>query len=172
VNLVFEGSQLDPLPDGFGFLVPAVEGRAMLACTILNRKFLGRTATGKSVLRVFLGGSRNAALLDETDGALIERVRRELFEILQISAVPQLAEIQRWPRAMAQYAVGHKARQERIKTRLALLPGLALIGNAYDGIGISDCIRLGRSAAQKLAQTSTPQVSMPRAAQATAQSRM
>jgi len=165
VNLVFDGSQLDPLPDGFGFLVPAVEGRAMLACTILNRKFLGRTALGKSVLRVFLGGSRNAALLDESDEALIERVRRELFEILQISAVPELAEVQRWPRAMAQYAIGHKARQERIKARLAGLPGLELIGNAYDGIGISDCIRLGRAAARKLVQTSTPQ-----AAQATAQS--
>jgi len=165
VNLVFNGSQLDPLPDGFGFLVPAVEGRAMLACTILNRKFLGRTAPGKSVLRVFLGGSRNAALLDETDESLVERVRRELYEILKISAVPELAEVQRWPRAMAQYAVGHKARQDRIKARLARLPGLELIGNAYDGIGISDCIRLGRAAARKLAEASTPQ-----GAQATAQS--
>jgi oxygen-dependent protoporphyrinogen oxidase len=170
VNLVFDGSQLDPLPDGFGFLVPAVEGRAMLACTILNRKFLGRTAPGRSVLRVFLGGSRNAALLDQTDESLVELVRRELFEILQISALPELTEVQRWPRAMAQYAVGHKARQERIKDRLAIWPGLALIGNAYDGIGISDCIRLGRSAARKLAEASKPQVSTPQDAQAIAQS--
>jgi oxygen-dependent protoporphyrinogen oxidase len=80
-------------------------------------------------------------------------VRRELMEILHISAVPELIEIQRWPRAMAQYAVGHAERQRRIKARLATLPGLHLVGNAYDGIGISDCIRLGRGAARDLARS-------------------
>ena len=150
VNLVYDGSELDPLPEGFGFLVPAVEGRAMLACTFIHRKFVGRTAAGKSVIRAFLGGAHNAALLSETDAALASLVRRELLEILHISAVPQLVEVQRWSRAMAQYAVGHADRQRRIKARLMELPGLHLVGNAYDGIGISDCIRLGRGAARKL----------------------
>ena len=103
------------------------------------------------MLRVFLGGARGAALLEETETALAGLVRRELMEILQISAVPELVEVQRWPRAMAQYAVGHAARLARIKARLAGLPGLHLVGNAYDGIGISDCIRLGRVAARELA---------------------
>jgi oxygen-dependent protoporphyrinogen oxidase len=150
VNLVYDGAELDPLPEGFGFLVPAVERRAMLACTLLHRKFPGRTAPGKSVLRAFLGGARNAALLGESDEQLAARVRRELMEILQISAVPELVEVRRWPRAMAQYAVGHGERQRRIRARLASLPGLRLAGNAYDGIGISDCIRLGRLAAREL----------------------
>jgi len=150
VNLVYDGDDLDPLPPGFGFLVPAVEGRAMLACTFIHRKFPGRTAPGRTVLRVFLGGVRNAALLDETDDAIGELVRRELMEILEISAVPELVEIQRWPRAMAQYAVGHKERRRRIEDRLAMLPGLHLVGNAYDGIGISDCIRLGRGAVREM----------------------
>ena len=153
VNLVFAGADLDPLPEGFGFLVPAVERRAMLACTFIHRKFQGRTAAGKSVLRVFLGGAHNAALLAESDVAISSLVRRELMEILHISAVPELVEIQRWPRAMAQYAVGHAERQQRIKARLATLPGLHLVGNAYDGIGISDCIRLGRGAARELARS-------------------
>ena len=150
VNLVYDGADLDPLPEGFGFLVPAVEKRAMLACTFIHRKFIGRTAAGKSVIRVFLGGAHNAALLAESDVALSSMVRKELFEILHISAVPELVEIQRWPRAMAQYAIGHAERQQRIKARLAALPGLHLVGNAYDGIGISDCIRLGRGAAREL----------------------
>ena len=150
INLVFDGADLDPLPEGFGFLVPAVEKRAMLACTFLHRKFPGRTAPGKSVLRAFLGGAHNAELLAESDDTLAGLVRRELFQILTISAVPELIEVQRWPRAMAQYAVGHGARQRRIKDRVAALPGLHLVGNAYDGIGISDCIRLGRGAAREL----------------------
>jgi oxygen-dependent protoporphyrinogen oxidase len=151
MNLVYDGTDLDPLPEGFGFLVPAVERRALLACTFLHRKFPGRTAPGKSVLRAFLGGAHNAELLAEPDDVLAHLVRRELFEILRISAVPERVEVRRWPRAMAQYAVGHGERQRRIQARMAELPGLRLVGNAFDGIGISDCIRLGRRAARELA---------------------
>jgi len=151
VNLVYSGWDLDPLPPGFGFLVPAVERRAMLACTFIHRKFPGRTAPGKTVLRAFLGGAHNAHLLERTNEEIEVIVRRELFEILAISADPEMVGVQRWPRAMAQYAVGHKGRMERIQARLKELPGLRLVGNAYDGIGISDCIRLGRKAAAELA---------------------
>ena len=150
VNLVYDGIDLDPLPPGFGFLVPAVERRAILACTFIHRKFPGRTAPGKTVLRAFLGGAHNAALLHESDEVLTDLVRKELRQILHLSAKPELVEIHRWPRAMAQYTVGHKERQQRIQGRVAQLPGLHLAGNAYDGIGISDCIRLGRASAQKL----------------------
>lgn len=151
VNLVYDQAQLGPLPEGFGFLVPAVENRDLLACTFVHRKFPGRTAPGKAVIRAFLGGSRNAGMLRESDDALVETVRRELQSILHITATPELTDVRRWPRAMAQYSVGHKDRQERIRSRAAALPGMRLVGNAYDGIGISDCIRLGRGAARELA---------------------
>ncbi|MFC5861329.1 protoporphyrinogen oxidase [Acidicapsa dinghuensis] len=150
MNLVYDGADLDPLPEGFGFLVPEVERRSMMACTFLHRKFPGRTAPGKSILRAFLGGARNPNLLSESDEQLTHRVREDLMDILQVSAIPEYIEIQRWPRAMAQYSVGHLDRQARIRDRVARLPGLKLAGNAYDGIGISDCIRLGRQAAKDL----------------------
>ncbi len=155
INLVYDESKLGPLPEGFGFLVPASEGRAMLACTFVHRKFLGRTPPGRAVFRVFLGGIRNEALLSETDEALIAIVRRELSEILGKEAIglavePEHAEVARWRRAMAQYAVGHQERMARIAAHTASLPGLRLAGNAYDGIGIPDCIRLARKAAKEL----------------------
>lgn len=160
VNLVYDETQLGPLPEGFGFLVPAVEGRSMLACTFAHRKFLGRTPTGKVVLRAFLGGARNDALLNEPDEALIATVRRELSEILgeriiPRAAVPEHTQVSKWRRAMAQYAVGHQDRMAGIRERVAALPGLRLAGNAYDGIGIPDCIRLGRQAARDLVATET-----------------
>ena len=167
VNLVYSGSDLDPLPPGFGFLVPAIERRAILACTFIHRKFPGRTAPGKTVLRAFLGGAHNAHLLDRTDEEIEVIVRRELFQILHISADPELVGVQRWPRAMAQYAVGHRARMERIQARLAgqsHLAGLRLAGNAYDGIGISDCIRLGRKAATELLEKSAVNVPLSHSA--------
>jgi oxygen-dependent protoporphyrinogen oxidase len=153
VNLVYDESKLGALPEGFGFLVPATAGRAMLACTFAHRKFLGRTAPGKAVLRAFLGGTRHDALMAEPDNVLIATVRRELSEILGSRVIgphiePEVAQVNRWRRAMAQYAVGHQERMKRIHERVATLPGLHLVGNAYDGIGIPDCIRLGRKAAK------------------------
>jgi oxygen-dependent protoporphyrinogen oxidase len=160
VNLVYDQAQLGPLPAGFGFLVPRSEGRAMLACTFVHRKFLGRTPPGQAVFRAFLGGMNQEALFAEPDAALVALVRRELREILGEAVFgkagePLHAQVSRWRRAMAQYAVGHKERMERIRSRVAELPGLHLVGNAYDGIGVPDCIRLGRQAARALADAAT-----------------
>jgi len=165
VNLVFDEAQLGPLPDGFGFLVPAVEGRAMLACTFVHRKFVGRTPTGKAVLRAFLGGAKNESLLDQPDDVLIATVRRELSEILGARIVgphipAEATQVSRWRRAMAQYSVGHHERMKRVKDRVATLPGLRLAGNAYDGIGIPDCIRTGRNAATELLTAKQPAVAI------------
>ena len=156
VNLVYDESRLGNLPEGFGFLVPAVEGRAMLACTFVQRKFLGRTPPGKAVFRAFLGGIRNEHLMAEPDETLVSTVRRELSDILgektfSANVEPEYTQVTRWRRAMAQYSVGHQERIARVNERVAALPGLRLAGNAYDGIGIPDCIRLGRKVAKELA---------------------
>jgi oxygen-dependent protoporphyrinogen oxidase len=163
INLVYDEADLDPLPDGFGFLVPASEGRVLLACTFVHRKFLGRTPPGKAVLRAFLGGMKNEALLAEPDDVLVTTVRRELQQILGIRARPEYTQVSRWRRAMAQYAVGHQSRARRVAERVAALPGLKLAGNAYAGIGIPDCIRLGRGAAKDLlaAQQVSEKASQP-----------
>lgn len=155
VNLVYDEAKLGPLPEGFGFLVPVSEERTMLACTFVHRKFLGRTPPGKAVLRAFLGGMKNESLLTEPDDILLAAVRQELQEILgaktlRASTEPEHVQVSRWRRAMAQYAVGHQERMARIRESVAALPGLKLAGNAYDGIGIPDCIRLGRGAAKEL----------------------
>ena len=130
VNLVYDEAKLGGLPDGFGFLVPASEGRSMLACTFVHRKFLGRTPPGKAVLRAFLGGMRNEALMAETDAALVAIVRRELSEILGDNGLasayePEHAQVARWRRAMAQYAVGHLERIARIAAPRRRTAGVA-----------------------------------------------
>jgi len=155
VNLVYDEARIGKLPEGFGFLVPASEGRTLLACTFVHRKFLGRTPPGKAVLRAFLGGMKNEPLLNESDEVLTATVRRELSEILGAAVLkadvePDQVQISRWRRAMAQYAVGHQEVKQRIASHVAALPGLRLAGNAYDGIGVPDCIRLGRKAAREL----------------------
>ena len=100
---------------------------------------------------------KNEALLAESDAKLVAIVRRELSEILgkrifDIAVEPEHIQVSRWRRAMAQYSVGHQERMKRITERLATLPGLRLAGNAYEGIGIPDCIRMGRRAAKELVE--------------------
>ncbi len=152
VSLAYDARAREQLPPGFGYLVPRQEKRRMLACTFVHIKFDGRVPAGKALLRCFLGGAHDPEVLSLTDEEAVTWVRRELREILNFSAEPLFARVHRWPASMAQYVVGHAERLEGIRARLAEHPGLFLAGNAYSGIGISDCIRTGRAAAEKALQ--------------------
>jgi oxygen-dependent protoporphyrinogen oxidase len=79
-------------------------------------------------------------------------VREELAEIAAVTAEPVFSKVFRWPRSMAQYTVGHGGRLEELEARLESIPGLLVAGNAYHGIGVPDCIRMGKQAAAKIAQ--------------------
>jgi oxygen-dependent protoporphyrinogen oxidase len=137
--------------NGFGFLVPKRERRRLVACTWVGTKFSHRLPDNIVVLRCFLGGEDHA-VLDEPDDALVRAVREELRDIMGLTAEPLFQRIARWPRSMAQYTVGHQARMARIQDRIARNPGLHLAGNAYEGIGIPDCIRMGRQAAARITE--------------------
>jgi oxygen-dependent protoporphyrinogen oxidase len=96
----------------------------------------------------------DAAVLAEPDEEIVAAVLAELREIAGVTAKPRFWRIARWPRSMAQYAVGHPQRLAEIEARTAAIPGLYLAGNAYSGIGVPDCIRMGRAAAEKILTSS------------------
>jgi oxygen-dependent protoporphyrinogen oxidase len=150
VALGYDAADFGRPPDGFGFLVPRKERRRLVACTWVGTKFPYRVPEGKVVARCFLGGTDDAAALDEPDDAIVASVLAELREIAGVRAQPLFTRIARWPKSMAQYAVGHPQRLAEIEARTAAIPGLFLAGNAYTGIGIPDCIRMGRAAAEKI----------------------
>ncbi len=149
VSLGYAEGTPEYLPPGFGYLVPRKENRRMLACTFVHRKFNHRAPEGKALLRCFLGGSRDPEVLSLSDKEAASLVRQELKEILNFSFEPRFCRIHRWSASMAQYPVGHAERVRRIQNQLADLTGIYLAGNAYSGIGISDCIRMGKTAAQR-----------------------
>jgi oxygen-dependent protoporphyrinogen oxidase len=140
-------------PVGFGFLIPKRERRRLVALTWVGTKFPHRVPDGKVVARCFLGGAEDAGVLNEADESIVDAVTRELRDLAKVTAPPRWTRITRWSRSMAQYPVGHPRRMAELWTRMAGLPGLHLAGNAYDGIGIPDCIRMGKTAAEKIARS-------------------
>lgn len=149
VALAFDDREFRPKQEGFGFLVPRKERRRLVACTYVGTKFPHRAPPGTIVLRCFLGGSEDAAVLDESDEAIVAGVLEELRDIVGLRAAPRFTRISRWPRSMAQYTPGHDARVTELEQRLP--PGLHVAGNAYRGIGIPDCVRMGKAAAERMA---------------------
>jgi oxygen-dependent protoporphyrinogen oxidase len=148
VALAFDEREFRPEKEGFGFLVPRRERRRLIACTYIGTKFTGRVPPGTIVLRCFLGGAADARVLEETDASIVAAMLEELREIVNLRAQPKFARISRWPRSMAQYTVGHQVRTAELFSRLP--EGLHLAGNAYTGIGIPDCIRMGNEAAARI----------------------
>jgi len=157
VTLGYHRDQLRHLPEGFGFLVPRSEGTRMLACTFVHNKFPHRAPENKGTLRCFLGGARDEGVLSLTDDEVLDTARRELIDIIKLEARPLFARVYRWRGAMAQYEPGHISRVERIEKRIEEIPGLALAGNAYHGIGVPDCIRSGMDAANAVVEAQESQ---------------
>ncbi len=150
VGLGYDEEVRRSLPPGFGFLVPRSEGKRLLAATFVHNKFPHRCPEDRALLRCFFAG-RNAELVwPYSDDQIVGIVRNELQQILGLRAEPLFARVYKWKSAMAQYGVGHLERLERIERLRQGLPGLALAGNAYRGIGVPDCVRSGRDGATAL----------------------
>jgi oxygen-dependent protoporphyrinogen oxidase len=152
VALGFDAKNFGQLPEGHGFLVPKKERRRLMACTWVGMKFPYRVPDGTIVARCFLGGMEDAGVLAESDETITAMVVEELGEIAGVRARPKFVRISRWPSSMAQYTVGHPQRLAEIEARVAAIHGLRVAGNAYEGIGIPDCIRMGKRAAEAIAQ--------------------
>ena len=154
VNLLYRRPPFEHALEGFGFLAPEVEQTWITACTWVNTKFPHRAGGDYALLRAFLADRQADASFDLPDDEIARRVHGELSRIMGFETEPATWRVARWRRAMAQYEVGHRKRIEEIEQRLAHVQGLHVTGNAYEGIGIPDCIRRSRAIARRI-QTRT-----------------
>ena len=139
---------------GSGFVVPRVEpGLSITAATWISSKWPDRAPDDHILLRGFVGGARRPDALAQSDGSLIDTVRGDLTRLLEIHGEPALARVYRWPRANPQLNVGHLERVADIDDRLARTPGLQIIGAAFRGVGIADCVAAGRAAGRAAADS-------------------
>jgi oxygen-dependent protoporphyrinogen oxidase len=129
--------------DATGYIVPASVRRHALASTWVSSKWEGRAPPGRVLMRVFFGGDD----VERDDASLVSLAREEVRLRLGITVEPSLTHIGRFRRGSPQPRVGHPARMDRLRSRLVSLGGIHLLGSAYDGVGISDCVRQARSLA-------------------------
>jgi len=150
VSLGFDVRGTSFVAPGFGFVVPAAEGRPILAASFASAKFPGRAPEGHVLVRVFVGGPHGESLLDRPDEELVKIAAAQLAELAGLSDTPVLSLVRRWPQSMPQYYVGHRHRMARLTDLVHALGGMALAGSAYHGVGIPHCIHSGELAAERL----------------------
>ncbi len=151
VTLVYDKKDLQ-LPEGFGFLVPRRERETIAAVTFIAQKWPLRIAPEMAALRAFIVDPQAPELLGKTDEELVEFVQGDFARILHVHASPLFSAVQRWPDSMPQYVIGHAERRTRIRSLLSGFEGLHLTGNAYEGVGIPDCVRLAKQTANLIIQ--------------------
>ena len=134
--------------DTFGFVVPAIENRKILAVSFASNKFAGRAPDDQLLIRVFIGGAMQSHLLENDDDHLIQIARDELSQLIGLKGQPIMAKVIRWNDAMPQYHVGHLDRVKQIQQDVQSVPGLSLISNALNGVGISPIIGAAKETAK------------------------
>ncbi|WP_367045745.1 protoporphyrinogen oxidase [Streptomyces sp. Je 1-332] len=151
MTLAYRRSEID-LPEGSGFLVPPVDGHTIKASTFASRKWgwIAEEDPDLLVLRTSVGRYGESEILKRDDAELIELSRHDLRAATGLDAQPVAARVTRWHDGLPQYPVGHHARVARVREHVSKLPGLAVCGAAYDGVGIPACIASAYAAVDQL----------------------
>ncbi len=149
VGFGFDDASKAPVPEGFGFLVPAGSDSLLMACTFMDQKFDDRVPEGGRLLRAFFGGKAAERLMGCGNDETAAVTRMELARILGPLPEPQLTVVRRWPRSLPQYGVGHLERMAELHNRVTELNGLWLLGNGYRGVGLPDLVRDSRAAVRE-----------------------
>ncbi len=150
VFFAYRRDELRPRPRGYGFLVPACEGRRVNGATWITNKFAHRAPADGFLVRCFIGGDRTGEEMQAEDDELVRICAEELRAIAGITARPLFSRVFRWKDSGPQYDVGHERLIGELDAALARLPGLAVTGSGYRGIGIPDCVYDGRETARRL----------------------
>ncbi|MEZ7003366.1 protoporphyrinogen oxidase [Streptomyces sp. AD55] len=162
VSLAYRRADAAALPEGSGFLVPPVDGRTIKASTFASRKWgwIAEEDPELVVVRTSVGRYGETEILGRDDQGLVDVSRHDLREATGLAAAPVATRVTRWDDGLPQYPVGHHARVARVHAHVAELPGLALCGAAYEGVGIPAVVAGAYAAAdrvhEKRAHTTDP----------------
>jgi len=155
INYLFKKEQIKHPLNGFGFVIPKKENKSFTACTLSSVKYEGRADSAHVLLRAYFGGVFGESSFELEDQVLAKTIEEELTSILKIQGRCEKSVIARYPQRMPQYTLGHLERVADIQSRAKIFRRLYLIGSAYQGVGISDCIQDGRRCAEAIGNETT-----------------
>jgi protoporphyrinogen/coproporphyrinogen III oxidase len=152
VTLAYPVAAFPEAVTGSGFLVPAVDGRAIKAVTFSTVKWphLRANQPDLHIVRCSVGRLGEDAILQRDDAELAALAAADLTDAIGVRGRPADVRVTRWGGGLPQYSVGHLDRVARIRAGVATQPGLAVCGAAYDGVGIPACIATARIAVEQV----------------------
>ncbi|GAB4322514.1 MAG: protoporphyrinogen oxidase [Candidatus Zixiibacteriota bacterium] len=136
--------------DGFGFLIPRTENIRTLGSIWTSSIFMERAPDGHVQFRSMLGGAGDPSVMELSDEDLWRTVKTELGPLVGITADPVFIKIYRWERGIPQFTLGHRERRTRIEQLAAKYPGFHMVGNAYYGVGLNDCVKMAKRVADAI----------------------
>jgi len=150
LTAAFDSEQIKAKLDGMGIVIPQAENSSLLAISLSSRKYPHRAPEGKTLLRVFAGGTFHPEIIDYDKEDASKKILADLSKLLKIEGQPHLTQLARWRANMPQYYVGHKPRMTTVVEKIASIEGLEVAGNTFSGVGIPDCINTANCAVERL----------------------
>lgn len=151
VNLSYAPEAFEQfVPASYGFVVPKVEKRPIMACTFSAHKWANRGSAKRALLRTYFGGTGSDWALKASDEELVAISESQLGDLLGLYEQAIETSVKRYPIGLPEYRVGHRQKVRQWRDILAMYPNLSLVGNYIDGVGMPDCVRLGRQAIRAL----------------------
>ena len=151
LNLGFKTADVGHPMRGYGFLVPHDETDfPLMGALWADSVFPQHAPSGHRLVRIFIGGSRNPSAVDRSDEELLETAIKGIGGLLRITGKPTLVDINRYPKAIPQYHVGHVEKIDRLQDIMAKHPDLHLVGNYLRGVSVNDAIGFGARMAREI----------------------
>ena len=148
----FKKEQVGTSADGFGVLVPAAENRRILGCLWTSSVFENRAPAGYHLFTSFVGGSRNAALCENSEDALVDIAVDEISSIMKAEGRPEFTAIKKWERSIPQYNIGYESVVDAIEAFQRNNRGFLFCSNFYKGISVGDCVKNSVTASEEILQ--------------------
>jgi oxygen-dependent protoporphyrinogen oxidase len=145
--LGYKRSQIRHPLDGFGMLVPSIEGKNLLGCIFSTTLFPGRAPEGDVLLQCFAGGARNPIIHRLSRFDIVELIQPELSRLLGIQGTPNFIQVRKWDRSIPQANLGHDKYLQILNNIEEEYPTIKVTGSYREGVSVPNCIRSGWDAA-------------------------
>lgn len=151
VVLAFDASNIENTYDGTGFVISRTSDTRITACTWTSKKWPFTTPEGKVLLRAYVGRPGDAIVQDHTDEEIVRMVTEDLSNMMVFKGNPDFSIVNRMPKSMPQYHVGHIKAIHEIQDHIQqTYPRLRITGAPFEAVGLPDCVKQAKEAVESL----------------------